>query len=403
MKLLCLLLALFMVPAFPVQPTQDNMSATEYVTEHFDDFIAEYNNLDIEDCNATYIEFQKEINILDEGTTGYYLDFNDENGFCIVTGDTIVDMRTTGDYPELRQEGEFAYDIMDGFLQYIDGEYVQVIQPADASVEEEPVGSAEIPRAEIKNADDYIYTVYGASYKPYKSLTLPNFRCYSQNSFALYYKIQGNKILGEGNCVLSSVYTLLNHLRITGVYPNLPGTSTTVRTDTDVVRSKAAAVGYTPMSIRGKYIRTVPTLYVKIRQIAIEKYGYVADSGITTGKVDDLMRDVLAAYGYSGNVSYSNPLPIGNQQITTTPIEAAIKKVLDKGRPVLISTSLVYGEMHEIVVFGYETYRRVYTIAGVKLNRYAKLLTVADNHNACKTYFDYTRYSLSAPMVYIAP
>jgi pyridoxal/pyridoxine/pyridoxamine kinase len=62
MKLLCLLLALFMVPAFPVQPAQDNMSATEYVTEHFDDFIAEYNNLDIEDCNATYIEFQKEIN-----------------------------------------------------------------------------------------------------------------------------------------------------------------------------------------------------------------------------------------------------------------------------------------------------------------------------------------------------
>lgn len=403
MKLLCLLLALFMVPAFPVQPTQDNISATEYVTEHFDDFIAEYNNLDIEDCNATYIEFQKEINVLDEGATGYYLDFNDDNGFCIVTGDTIVDMRATGDYPELRQEGEFAYDIMDGFLQYIDGEYVQVIQPAEASLEEEPVCSANSSSVKIKNADDYVYTAHGADYKPYKSLTLPNFRCYNQNSFALYYKIQDNKILGECNCVLSSVYTLLNYLRITGVYPNLPGTYTTIYTNKDIVRSKAAAAGYTPMSIRGCYVRSVPTLYAKIRQIAIEKYGYVVDNGVTTGKVDDLIRDVLAAYGYSGNVSFSNPLPVGNQHITTTPIERAIKKVLDKGRPVLISTTLVYGEMHEIVVFGYETYRKVYNIGGVKLNRYVKLLTVADNHNACKTYFDYTEYYFSAPMVYIAP
>ena len=100
MKILCLLLALAMTISIPVAPQPDSTSAVEYVTNNFEEFISEYNKLELEDCNATSIEYQTEIYINDYDVNGHYIDFNGNNGFCVVTDDAIVDMYVTGDYPQ---------------------------------------------------------------------------------------------------------------------------------------------------------------------------------------------------------------------------------------------------------------------------------------------------------------
>lgn len=397
MKILCLLLALAMTISIPVAPQPDSTSAVEYVTNNFEEFISEYNKLELEDCNATSIEYQTEIYINDYDVNGHYIDFNGNNGFCVVTDDAIVDMYVTGDYPQLREKHEYMYDIMDGFFIKESEEYVPYLQHAIPELDENAFVCSAENSVKITNPDQYIKKLYGASYSQYSGGTkrLLNFTLYKQSDLSVYLTRKNGQLYSEGNCVLSSVYTTLSYLQKTGVYPKLPTGTTTLNMNNDVVKNAAQKKGY---FARNTYV-TVPTLYVTIRKIAIEKYGYTA-SGLSMQYTDDLIRDTLKYYGYNPTIKNNIEPPLLNQQMYETGFESAIKRNIQKGYPVVFNTYSVYGGEHSITIFGYKNYRRAYDLGLFKIYRYAKLLIVSDNHTKQPTYFDYTRYLLNTNYVY---
>lgn len=394
MKFLCLLLALIMSTGGVIQP-QKNVSAVDYITNNFSEFISEYNKIDDNDCNATFIEYQTEIYVNDTQTYGYYLDFNDDNGFCIVTGDEVIDMYTTGDFPEMKEKHEYVYDIMDGFLIKENGEYIPYAQQKLAEVTDTTFANSALPSVKITNAEQYVKKVYGSKYKPYKNSTkmLSNFNCIKQSQLSVYLEKGTN--YSEGNCTLASIYSTLNYLRKTGVYPKISNSKfVKINTTTDSVNKQAKKEGY---YARGTTVE-VPELYAKIREIAIAKYGYDVNC-ITICDVDNLVNDVLKYYGYKTKVSSSTTLPT-NQNYFETSFESTIKRNINKGYPVIFSTYSVYGGPHCISVIGYSYFRNTYKVGFVKINKYAKLLIVADNHLNTPTYFDYTRYFYTTNSVY---
>lgn len=399
MRILCLLLALLMTQtvASPTATQSNPTSSIDYVINHFEDFIEEYNKLDIEDCKATHIEYQTEIFVNDTQETGYYVDFNGDNGFCIVTEDAVIDMYVKGDYPQMREAHEYMYDVMDGFLVKDGNQYVPFLSPALPELDESALVQGAEKTVYITNAADYIKKAYGSSYELCSDDTqyLPAFKYWLQTDLSVYLQKKNGKRYSEGNCALTSIYTTLSYLQKTGVYPKLPTGNTTINTSKDRVASAAKKNGYTP---RASTV-TLPSLYVKIRDIAISKYGYTT-GGVATADVDNLVQDTLKAYGYNVSPKSSYWLATGNQQIITTPIESTIKTNISKGYPVILTTSRVYGDVHSIVVIGYTYYRRTWNLGFTKLYQYAKLLRVADNHNSQATFFDYSSYMLSTNYVY---
>lgn len=394
MKILCLLLALIMSTGGVVQP-QKNVSAVDYITNNFSEFISEYNKIDDNNCKATFIEYQTEIYVNDTQTYGYYLDFNDDNGFCIVTGDEVIDMYTTGDFPEMKEKHEYVYDIMDGFLIKENGEYIPYAQQKLAEVTDTTFANSALPSAEITNAEQYVKKVYGSKYKTYKNSTkmLSNFNCLSQSYLSVY--LQKGTNYSEGNCTLTSIYSTLNYLRKTGVFPNIPNSKfVEINTKTDSVNKQAKKEGYYARDT----IVKIPELYAKIREIAISKYGYDV-SNIRICDVDNLVNDVLKSYGYKTKADSSITLPM-NQSYFETSFESTIKRNISKGYPVIFSTYSVYGAPHCVSVIGYSYFRNTYKVGFIKINKYAKLLIVADNHSDTPTYLDYTRYFYTTNSVY---
>lgn len=399
MRILCLLLALLMTQtaAIPTATQSNPTSSVDYVTNHFEDFIEEYNKLDIEDCKATHIEYQTEIFVNDTQETGYYIDFNGDNGFCIVTEDAVIDMYVKGDYPQMRETHEYMYDVMDGFFVKDENQYVPFLSPALPELNESALAQRADEIVSITNAADYIKKVYGSSYKLYSDDTkyLSSFKCWHQADLSVYLQKKNGEWYSEGNCILTSIYETLSYLQKTGVYPKLPTGNTTINTSNDRVASAAKKNGYTP---RASTV-TLPSLYVKIRDIAISKYGYTT-SGMAIGDTDNLVKDTLKAYGYNVSPENSAWLATGNQQMITTPFESTIKTNISKGYPVILNTYRVYGGEHCIVVIGYTYYRRTWNLGFTKLYQYAKLLRVADNHNTNATFFDYSLYTLNTNYVY---
>ena len=234
-----------------------------------------------------------------------------------------------------------------------------------------------------------------AKYKLYESYELPNFTCYSQYDLSIYHKNTKKGFESEGNCVLASIYSTLAYLQKIGVYQKLPTGQTVIDTTKDSVKTTAKIMGYAPRETKV----TVPTLYAKIREIALKKYGYTV-MGVTDLQTDKLIQDVLKAYGYNNKPSHTTIPPLGSPQIFNTAFESTVKKNLKSGYPVIFNTYLVYGTGHCISIIGYSNYRLTYNLGIVKVYRYAKLLKVADNHIAQPTYFDYSAYMFNTNCIH---
>ena len=369
-------------------------------TKFLEKFAEEYNAVAKEEDRQFYgkeVEFSCPVTVYPEGHEGVYIDFDGENGYMVINDENeVVSFEVAGDYPVYRNDESIAkglsYSIYDGFV-YLD-ENGETIRAEGVSFTEElwekysgGKGSETAKskaggggRGEIFLPDEYVREKYGTGYSLYQKNHLTGYDYAEQNDFSIYNKKIGGNTYGEGNCVLSSVYSLMNYLRQCGKYPLLPRSYETVyfRAAEDKFYTKYK--GRTDYSI--VKTKNLPKLYYNVRAVAVNDYGY------ETGGVNPFVIDKLTEK--TGRKFNSKP---DATHLVLWSFESAIKKEVDAGYPIIwnMANSAVYGS-HTTVVTGYRVYRRQKKILGIRISEYVKLAELNDNWNDCAVYFDMGDY-----------
>lgn len=371
----------------------DYASVAEFIVENLTVFAGEYNK-QIEDegdaFEATSCEFTAPIYVHTFDQEGLYLDFNDDNGYMIVVNDyTVVAFETKGDYSYLRGQDYLHYSVYDGFL-YDDGTgnfipyYYQ--QMTEEDCEEYSKTVLESYSGQSKGKDGTIYDPYafvkdkyGSGYSVYQQKSLSSYQYVSQYDLSIYYEKKNNSTYSEGNCSLASIYSLMNYLRTSGKYKNLPSGSK--------VYSATKDSFYKKYSKKSNYTieknKRLPILYYEIREYAKDHYGYEVN-GTNPFNIETIIEKVGREYNCNINANH----------ILIWSYEKQVVKEIDAGYPTIwnMANSSSYGS-HTTVVTGYKTYRKTTSVFGIKIYSYVKLLQLNDNWRTSARYFDFTNYN----------
>lgn len=324
---------------------------------------------------------------------GLYLDFNDENGYMIVLDDySVVAFETTGDLDYLKEVEYTYYSIYDGFLyrnedgDFLPYEFTELTEEdwneyLETEMEKKKYdGQTDGKDGRIYNPDAFVKDKYGKGYSVYRENSLPDYEYIDQFNLSIYQELRNNKPYSEGNCSLSSVYSLLNYLKISGQYEKLPSSSSVTRYDAtrdSFYKKYKGKVNYqivTPIEL--------PVLYLKIREYAISTYGYEV-SGTNPFRIPKMIEAVGKKYGCK----------LKAKHILVWSYESQVVKEINGGYPTIwnMANSSSYGS-HSTVVTGYKTYRKTKKILGFKLYSYVELLELNDNWETEAQYFDFTNY-----------
>ena len=94
----------------------------QFLTKNLDQFVREYNKMyeDMgEELNIEYLENYIPTFILDEQVDGVYVDFNDDNGYMVMSLDyEIFEIVTNGDLEYLKDEQYLFFSSLDGFVYF---------------------------------------------------------------------------------------------------------------------------------------------------------------------------------------------------------------------------------------------------------------------------------------------
>lgn len=364
-------------------------------------FAAEYNQWAEQEGKDTFsgsgVEFSREVTLLPDGAGGIYIDFDGDNGYMVLSfPDEAVAFETKGDLQYIRDislEEKVYYSIYDGFVSADDeGDFSAAGQvPLTQEIWNEHAGQGAENAKKIKNfsggdgeitdPDGYVKNKYGNGFSVYQSNHIIGYDYVLQNDLSLYYRKVGNCLYGEGNCSLSSIYSIMNHFKNCGRYPMLPEDY-----DTVILRPSADKF-YKKYACSGKYYieakKLLPKLYSQVRKIACEYHGYEVGN-INPFVIEDIIEKAGKVYGADVNATH----------LVLWSFEGTLKKELDRGRPIIwnMATGKTYGS-HTVVVTGYRTYRRQKKIFGIKISEYVKLAELNDNWNDFAVFFDFGGYS----------
>lgn len=288
----------------------DCESVAEFIIDNLEIFSDEYNK-EIEDeelkFEATSCEKMIPVYVVSTGEEGLYIDFNADNGYMVIVDDYSVHaFDTQGDIEYLKELDYTYYSIYDGFL-YVDedGNYCpfEFNQMSESDLEayiqnglsQSYNGQTQGTDGGIYNTDLYVKDRYGTGYviKSGDSKTLANYKCIDQGDLSIYNLITTDGERGEGNCVLSSCYSLLNYLQMTGKYSNLSRSDSTTNYD-------ATKDSFYKKYNNGKYnIHTpkwLPNLYLAVREYAIKNCGYEVDS-VDPFKIGSIIKGDIQLFG----------------------------------------------------------------------------------------------------------
>ncbi|MDO4317838.1 MAG: hypothetical protein Q4C48_06460 [Lachnospiraceae bacterium] len=325
---------------------------------------------------------------------GLYLDFNDDNGYMIVLDDySVVAFETTGDLDYLKELDYTYYGIYDGFLyrneddDYVPYEFTELTEEDWNEYLESELGKKQYDGQTsgtdgcIYDPDAFVKDKYGKGYSVYKENSLPDYEYVKQFNFSIYRELKDGKPLSEGNCSLSSVYSLLNYLKISGQYDKLPSSSS--QTWYNATKDSF----YSKYKKKKNYeIETpirLPNLYLAVREYAIDTYGY-EESGTNPFRIPKMIEEVGKKYGCK----------LKTKHILIWSYESQVVKEIDNGHPTIwnMANSSSY-KSHSTVVTGYKTYRKTKKVLGFKLYSYVELLELNDNWETTAQYFDFTNYN----------
>lgn len=124
---------------------------------------------------------------------------------------------------------------------------------------------------------------------------------------------------------------------------------------------------------------SLPILYLNIRHMAIEDYGYEV-STFSDGNISPTIETIASYYETYIDATFSSKLNF----------ETHIKNEITAGRPIiLLLDSSTYGS-HAVVANGYRIFVKQTTVLGITVSKYVYLIKINDNWTADVRYFDYT-------------
>ena len=377
-------------------------TVAEFIIDNLEIFAAEYNK-EVEDeelkFEATSCEKMIPVYVVSTEQEGLYLDFNDENGYMVIVDDYSVHaFETKGELEYLKDLDYTYYSIYDGFL-YVseEGDYVpfEFNQMSESDIEtyiQEGLEKAADGDGGISDPDAYVKDKYGKEYvlKSGDSKSLKNYEYVDQSHLSIYYTKENGGTRSEGNCVLSSCYSLLNYLQQTGKYSNLSkSTSETVYdASRDSFYNKYSSNTAKYYVVRYKKL---PNLYLAIRDYAIKNYGYEIGY-VNPFNIGSIIKGVAKSYGYN----------LTTKDILIWTYEEQVVKEINGGHPIIwnMLNSTTY-DSHSTVVTGYRTYTKTTTVLGINFYSYVQLIQLNDNWKDEARYFDFTNYSAFGSFVQV--
>lgn len=317
--------------------------------------------------NASSVEYQIPVYVVTLDKEGIYLDFNGDNGYMIlVDGNEIVAWESSGDLEYLKWLNSTYYSILDGFGYYertqflpYDREYLteQELQNISFSSGKQYNGQNSPGDGDIVYPSSYVSDRYGSGYKvesgDSKSLSFSYFR---QWNLSIYYQTKSDGLeYSEGNCTLSAIFALMNYLKSSGKYTSLPAASS--KTSYDATKDSFYSKYKNKSDYRIATPKSLPDLYLAIRQYAIDNYGYEVD-GTNPFNITTIIEKIGRKYGESISASH----------ILIWTYESQVVDQIDEGYPVIINVanSSTYGG-HSMVVTGYSLYTKTTSIAGLNI------------------------------------
>lgn len=425
----------FKVPTASAKETwnyQDCIELKNFIEENFDQFVLEYNKANQSALKASSIEYATIINLIEDENFGIYLDFNEYNGYCVLTGDfTIYELEVEGDYEKLRELEELSYSYIDGFV-YKDEHslYQRLIEKTTSSSEEiKPMlypgqtkaGDGNINYIYINDYIDARYPDYQYEGQNVNLRNSFNFNIQSNLSFFNQYKCNADGSIydeyktytPEGNCTLTAMTNILTFWRKEGYVNNIDYSSKTDIRDSIVNDSlynvwgigknlfdsngnvvgdvKHVKVDGHPLRNGGfgdydyycwkttstLHLMGMSNLYINIRECAVKKFNYTPISGLYDYQSKKVMCEVAKEY-YNQNITINS----------TDSLNSAIDSI-DEGKAVYlgINGSSTY-EDHAVVLFGYQKYSYTTGWWIFKKTHYAYFFEVADGWSSSSIYFD---------------
>lgn len=384
-------------------------------------FVEEYNNT-VKDDNfltAEYIEFSSIIILVEDKNYGAYIDFNDDNGYAVITGNyTIYDLRVDGDFERLRNTDGIYYSYIDGFIEpYPDGtlhrltaNYFQNLSVLSSNPTNTDKKDGQFSKSELEThiANNYQHYVFETEYyisniRPKKqsmySYYIKNYTDAAGN-IEYYYADNGAKLYNdyyEGNCALTAMYKVTEYWARKNFIGNIDRYASTSLTDTiqndifyddygrGVVRYEEPINGKRgtgrPEGGYYKWTRkdfiTVPSIYAEIRDFAANNCNYTPDTGLSSSYYPSILEYVI-------NTLHNNGVTIKNSNAVAT-----ICDVIDSGSTCCLSItgSSTYGN-HCVAVSGYKKYSYTDGWWIFTSTKYAYFYEIADGWNDITVYFD---------------
>ncbi len=234
----------------------DCYSVSTFIEDNFDNFVSEYNkNIETEEDHlyASSIEYKKEIINVSDNSNAVYLDFNEDNGYCVVGNDyNFLDFSVSDDLTYLKEEETIYFSENDGFVYktengyakynmvYADQDYWKNINTTSKyyNGQEQNNGKGS---GMIYDPDAYIKDRYGKGFKLQTTKQLSNYSFVDQSYYNIYVTPNGNL---EGNCTLSAMLGTMQYLRDNLGMTKLPTSNTNINPKNDPFYNKLRSKGY---------------------------------------------------------------------------------------------------------------------------------------------------------------
>lgn len=402
LALLCSALLLSALPTETAHASSEDIQKCWAAAQNFEDnlptFIAEYNTMlsdEDEPFNATYIESTKLIRLVEDNNYAVLIDFDGGNGYLVLTGDNIIyGFETDGDAADLLTQDELFYSYYDGFLYKNE---LGILQELGSS----SVRNNDSYSGQTGNGDGAIFDLPSYVAARYPGYTLDyivnyldfDFYCGTQQDLS-YYQLRQKNASGawdnsytpEGNCSLVAMYNVMRNWAQNG-FINIPYTTKvnifpTITSD-PLYNTYGRGIEFISDGITYKWetststtLQFVPDVYIKLRNFAINNYGYTPISGFLANNAPATMQTVAAQYGENLSISFTN-------------LTADALASLDQDLAVYMSIngSSSYGD-HAVAAMGYTRYKRQTTIGGFTSTDYLYFYEIADGIRKVPQYFD---------------
>lgn len=312
----------------------ESRKCADFVKENFNEVIANYNvSFEEEICQASYIEGECTVYIIDEEKFGIYLDFDEDNGYMLISQNFVLyEFEPSGDLPYLKEQEFVFYTAYDKFLYYneITETYERftnintdeelytladtyVVNPIISSADGQPTDSGD---GAIYDIDAYVASMY-PNYKYVSRKIIPDYQWVYQWDTSVYQSDEGS----EGNCVINATYSMMNDWHRKGIVNGLPTGTIDYRFDVlnDRLYSEFGANTNTA-GLSMSYNLTasdswrtndesrpsrLPRLYMELREYAID-YGYKPEGGFAFKYVINMAQNVAKDHNISLSVKQSS-------------------------------------------------------------------------------------------------